>query len=233
MARIVNETEYAVRRNAILDTARRLVATKGYEQMAIQDILDDLQISKGAFYHYFDSKPALLEAVIERLGDEAEPLFQTIVDDPQLSALAKLQGVFATLGRWKVAQRPFMLELLRVWYTDENAIVRQKMRAILIQRVAPLYATIIRQGIAEGVFTTSYPDQMGSVVLCLLQDLADALAGPLLAVEPHPDDLRRSEHIVAAYTDALERVLGCPPGSLALMDNGMLREWFGSLKATA
>jgi AcrR family transcriptional regulator len=233
MARIVNKSEYAVRRNAILDAARRLIATKGYEQMAIQDILDDLQISKGAFYHYFDSKSALLEAVIERLGEEAEPLFLTIVGDPQLSALAKLERIFITVGRWKAAQKPFMLELLRVWYTDENAIVRQKVRAIGIQRVAPLYATIIRQGIAEGVFTTAYPEQMGRIVLFLLQDLADALAGLLLAVEPHPDDLRRSERIVAAYTDALERVLGCPPGSLVLMDDGMLREWFGSLKATA
>jgi AcrR family transcriptional regulator len=233
MARVVNETEYAVRRNAILDAARRLIATKGYEQMAIQDILDDLRISKGAFYHYFDSKSALLEAVIERLGDEAEPLFQTIVGDPQLSALAKLQRVFITLGRWKIAQKPFMLELLRVWYTDDNAIVRQKVQKILIQRVAPLYTTIIRQGIAEGIFTTSYPEQMSRIVMCLLQDLADALAGLLLAVEPHPDDLRRSQRIVATYTDAMERVLGSPPGSLVLMDDGMLREWFGSLKATA
>ncbi len=233
MARIVNETEYAVRRNAILDAARRLVATKGYEQMAIQDILDDLRISKGAFYHYFDSKSALLEAMIERLGEEAEPLFLTIVGDPQLSALAKLQRIFITVGRWKTAQKPFMLELLRVWYTDENAIVRQKVHAIGVQRVAPLYATIIRQGIAEGVFTTSYPEQMGRIVMFLLQDLADALAGLLLAVEPHPDDLRRSERIVAAYTDALERVLGCPKGSLVLMDDGMLREWVCSARDAA
>ena len=55
MSRIVKEEEYTLRRNDILDTARRLVYTKGYEQMTIQDILDALQISKGAFYHYFDS----------------------------------------------------------------------------------------------------------------------------------------------------------------------------------
>ena len=47
------------KRNEILDSARRLVYSKGYEQMTIQDILGELQISKGAFYHYFDSKGAL------------------------------------------------------------------------------------------------------------------------------------------------------------------------------
>ncbi|TMD98834.1 MAG: TetR family transcriptional regulator, partial [Chloroflexi bacterium] len=40
MARIVKEQAYAVKRNEILDVARRLVDTKGYEQMTIQDILD-------------------------------------------------------------------------------------------------------------------------------------------------------------------------------------------------
>ena len=63
MARKVKEEDYASRRNEILDAARTLVYTKGYEQMSIQDILDALKISKGAFYHYFDSKPALLEAL--------------------------------------------------------------------------------------------------------------------------------------------------------------------------
>src|SRR5215831_16667548 len=68
MARIVKEP--AVRRNEILDVAQRLVYTKGYEQMTIQDIVDDLQLSKGAFYHYFDSKQALLEALVQRLLDQ-------------------------------------------------------------------------------------------------------------------------------------------------------------------
>ena len=65
MARIVKEEEYVEKRNEILAVAQRLVYTKGYEQMTIQDMLDELQISKGAFYHYFGSKQALLEALIE------------------------------------------------------------------------------------------------------------------------------------------------------------------------
>ena len=71
MARTINEKEYAAKRNQILDVTQGLIYTKGYEQMAIRDILDELQISKGASYHYFDSKPALLEALTERIGQEA------------------------------------------------------------------------------------------------------------------------------------------------------------------
>lgn len=64
MARLVKEEEYNAKRNAILDVMQQLVGTTGYEQMAIQDILDALQISRGTFYHYFDSKAAVLFALV-------------------------------------------------------------------------------------------------------------------------------------------------------------------------
>src|SRR5215467_4961532 len=115
MARIVKEGIYAGKRNAILDVAQRLIYTKGYEQMTIQDILDDLQISKGAFYHYFDSKQALLEALIERMQEEAAQLVSPIVGDARLPALEKLQRAFDMLNRWKTARKEFFLSLLRVW----------------------------------------------------------------------------------------------------------------------
>src|SRR4030095_12051657 len=101
MARTVNEKEYALKRNQILDATQRLIYAKGYEQMAIQDILDELQISKGAFYHYFDSKPTLREALIERVGQEALQLLIPIVEDSQLGALEKLQCYIDTAMRWK------------------------------------------------------------------------------------------------------------------------------------
>src|SRR5947199_10224002 len=98
MARVVKE--HSVRRNEILDVAQRLIYARGYEQMTIQDILDDLQISKGAFYHYFDSKQTLLEALVERMGEGAVQLLLPIVHDPLLPALDKFQHYLATLNRW-------------------------------------------------------------------------------------------------------------------------------------
>ncbi len=233
MARIVKEKEYAVRRNAILDVAQRLVVTKGYEQMTIQDILDDLQISKGAFYHYFDSKQALLEALIERMQEEVEQILLPIVQDAHLPALDKLQRFFATLTLWKTARKEFFLALLRVWYADDNAIVRQKLRTTGVKWITPLLTVIIRQGIQEVVLTTSYPDQVGEVVLSLVQNLGDTLGELLLSYEPKCDNLRHIERTVATYTDALERVLGAPSASLKLVEAETLKEWFFSPRDNA
>jgi TetR/AcrR family transcriptional repressor of nem operon len=230
MARIVNEEEYAARRNEILDVVQQLVYTKGYEQMTIQDILDDLHISKGAFYHYFDSKGALLEALVERMiVVEVEPLLTPVVQDPHLTALEKLNRYFDTAIRWKTANKAFMLELLRVWLGDENAIVRQKLFAMTVRRITPLLADIIRQGVREGVFNTCYPDQVCQVIIYILQGLSDTIIELLLSSEANRDAARIESGITLyteALTDALERILGTPKGSLHLIDPEMLKEWF-------
>jgi AcrR family transcriptional regulator len=226
MARIVREEAYAEKRNAILDAAQRLVYSKGYEQMTIQDILDDLRISKGAFYHYFDSKPALLEALIERMADEILKLLLPIVHDPEVAALPKLQHFFDTANRFKAARKEFLLALVHVWYKDENAIVRQKLILDATKRIKPMVADIIHQGLEEGVFSTFYPEQVAEVVLSLTMALGDTFGRLLFSSEPEHNDLQRVECTVAAYNDALERVLGAPKGSLSLIDAQTLKEWF-------
>jgi AcrR family transcriptional regulator len=226
MARIVNKVEHEARRNEILDAAQRFIYTEGYDQMTIQEIVDDLQISKGAFYHYFDSKQALLEALIERLLTQAEQIILPIVQDENLPALEKIQRIFSTISRWKASQKEYLLALLSVWYSDDNAIVRQKMLTATITSIAPLLTLAIRQGLQEGVLTTPYPDQAGQVLLSLFQGLGEIL-GELLFT-PESNDLQYIENTITAYTDALERVLGAPHGSIVIMDAITIKEWFAT-----
>lgn len=228
MARIVKE--HAVRRNEILDVARQLVYTKGYEQMTVQDILDDLQIAKGTFYHYFGSKQELLEALIERMQSEVEQLLLLIVHDDTLPALEKFKRFFATLARWKTERKTFLLSLVRVWYMDENAIVRHKLHVAGAKWITPLFTVIIHQGLREGIFTTSYPEQISEVIVQLGDGLNSSLAELLLSFEPAHDILPHLEGAVAVYTDAVERVLGAPSGSLEIVDNETLKEWVVALK---
>jgi AcrR family transcriptional regulator len=226
MARTVKEETYTVKRNEILDTAQRLVYAKGYEQMSIQDILNDRQISKGAFYHYFDSKGDLLEAMVDRMRQEAEPIILPIVNDPDLPALEKLHRFFDTAARWKTARKDYILSLVRVWYADDNAIVRQKIQASQIKWATPLFDKIICQGVQEGVFNTAFPDQIGELVLSLLYHIADAMVELIFSGEEKEIELAHAVKLVAAYNDTLERVLGAPAGSLNLMDDETLKEWF-------
>jgi len=227
MARTVKEEDYAVKRKEILDAAQRLIYTKGYEQMSIQDILNELKISKGAFYHYFGSKNDLLEALIDQITEEAEPIIAPIANDPNLPALEKLHRFFDTAARWKTARKEYLLLLMEGWYVDENALMREKAQNRMIEHFSPMLAGIIRQGIAEGVMNSSFPDQMASLAFALLVSMGYAYMDLLSKNATTHQELQRATDLVEAYNVALERMLGAASGSINLVDAETLKEWFG------
>ena len=232
MARTVNPEEYAAKRREILDAAQHLVFTKGYEQMSIQDILGELSISSGAFHHYFDSREALLTAFIERMGREAEKPLLPILQNPHLTAVEKLQGFFDALDRLRFAQKAFIARLARVWYDDDNALVRLKVDEAVIAQRAPLITEIVRQGIREGSFSTAHPDQAGEIILSLIQRMGNIHARLLLSLKPGVDSAAGNDEIIgcivathAAYMEAIERVIGASADCLYRTDAEAVKTW--------
>jgi len=227
LARTLDPAVHAVRRETFIDIAQRLIQAKGYEQMSIQDVLDEAAASRGAFYHYFDSKAALLEAVVERMVEAATSTLAPLIADPGVPALQKLQGVFTGVARWKGERTELMLALLQVWLSDENAIVREKFRHGLVARLAPLLAAIVRQGADEGVFTSSSPDDLARVLVSLLQGTNETAVELYVARQAGKVSFEAVQRLLATYVEAFERLLGLPCGSLTLVDQAVLREWYG------
>ncbi|HVO43878.1 MAG TPA: TetR/AcrR family transcriptional regulator [Aggregatilineales bacterium] len=231
MARTLKPEEFASKRQAILDAARRLVFAKGFERMSIQDVLDELHISAGAFHHYFDSRGALLDALIDHMQEEALKPLLPIIHDPHRTAIQKFQSFFTTLDNLRMDQRAFLADLLRVWYADSNAVIRQKVEEAIVRQRAPLLTEIVRQGVGEGVFTTAFPDQVSEILVSMLQSMANTHARLLLAFVQGGDEQRCIEDAVAthaAYMDAVERVLGAPPRSFYRADAAAVKAWITS-----
>jgi AcrR family transcriptional regulator len=225
--RTVNATLHTVRREAFLDVAQRLIQAKGYEAMSIQDVLDELDASKGAFYHYFDSKQALLEAVVERFADGALATLAPVLGDPDLPALQKLETVFAGIARWKAERKELVLAIMEVWNSDSNAIVREKLRRMTVSRLVPLLSAVVEQGVAEGVFRTSSPEETARVFVSLMQVFQDLAVEYFIARQAGTVTFEVVRRSVAAFTEAFERILGVPQGSLTLTDEPTLHFWFG------
>jgi AcrR family transcriptional regulator len=223
MARSVNEDDHRAKRTAILDAAQALIETQGYEQTSIQDILDRVAISKGAFYHYFDSKQSLLLALVERRGDALEQVILPVVHDRKLSGSDKLLRFFAVQDQFKKQGKNFVLELARTWQSDENAVFRLKLSAEGKRRMSPWLVSIIEQGVAEGDFTTAHPDQAAHIVLAIVDSLAETAAASLSAGDPlaqapaaqtPPATTAALRSAVEATGDAIERVLGATTGTV-------------------
>jgi AcrR family transcriptional regulator len=227
MARTVNVEVHMVRRDAFVDAAQRLMQAKGYEQMSVQDLLDDLGASRGAFYHYFDSKQALLQAVIDRMVDAGLGAVAPIVDDPTLPATTKLPKVFNGIGRWKTDRKALVMSLIEVWMSDDNAIVREKLRRTTVDRMVPLLMRIVKQGIDEGAFTATSPADTARVLVMLLQGMQDAATELFVARQKRLISYEEVMRTMKGYAEAFDRILGAPAGTIIFGDEAIMREWFG------
>jgi AcrR family transcriptional regulator len=227
MARTLNPAVHTVKREAFMDAALRLIRQKGYEQMSVQDVLDEVEASRGAFYHYFDSKQALLEAVVDRFADEGIATLAPVLNDPDLSAIQRLERVIAGLARFKAESKDLVLELMKVWMSDDNAIVREKIRRIRTRLLAPLFSAIVREGIEEGLFAARSPDDTAQVLVALMDGFGETATRMFIDRQANAIPYEAVQRAAAANDEAIERILGAAPGSLNLIDEPTMREWFG------
>ncbi len=225
MPRTLDLEAHTLRRDAFVDVAQRLIQTRGYEGFSIQDVLDELDASKGAFYHYFESKGDLLEAVIDRMADGVALGWADLMARPGLSATERLEGAFSTAAQFKAARRDLVLAVLESWLSDDNAIVRDKLRRLVARRMTPILVEIVRQGVASGEFTARHPDETARFIVALIQGAGEVATDVYVAFHSRQIDFAEVERVFTAYSDALERTLGIPAGRLAV-DPAMLGLWF-------
>jgi AcrR family transcriptional regulator len=210
MARQVKPEEYAARRSEILDAALGLIREKGYQEMTIADLLGVLDISKGAFYHYFDSKRALLDGIVEMLNASASQTIDQVMADPSLDALARLRTYVLSAVDWKVSRSSDLTAIARIWRDENNAILRLRLAEASMNTLVPMVTAIIRQGRSEGVFDASHPEEAAVLIAGMGLNLADALVDAF----SDPAAGERRAVLVEAHLEALERILGAPGGSV-------------------
>jgi AcrR family transcriptional regulator len=231
MARTVDPVAYTARRDAFVDAAIRLIQQKGYEQLSVQDVIDEVGASRGAFFHYFESKAALLAAIVDRMVETATSTVAPLAADPELTALQKLQAVFGGIAQWKSAQPELQPEvvaqLVRTWYSDENTVVVERMRAAVATRLTPLLVAILRQGVLEGSFSLTSPEGTATVLTSLTLGLNETATRLFLARRDGTVTFETVSCTLAAYFEAFDRILGVPDAFGPLLDERALRLWFG------
>jgi AcrR family transcriptional regulator len=230
VARTINVAVHAARRDEILDAAQRLILLNGYERLTVQDILDNLQMSKGAFYHYFDSKPTVIEALTTRLVGDSERALAPIVENPQMGAVKKLQAFFGEIVRWKSQRQNLFVTMLPVWYAPDNLAFRLVVDRESAKRLASLLSAIVCQGVDEGQFATAHPDQAGTIIFAIVQALQDAMAERLLGNQS--PSVKEMVNTHGAHMEAIERYLGVPVGTLNRVDARTVKSWIAALSGS-
>ena len=221
MPRSVKDAD--VRRDEILTTAYRLFVRDGYDATTVSAIIDELGLSKGAFYHHFESKDEVMETLTARIAGEMRKNLEPKLAQPGLSAIDQLNLIFSLGAKLKREQIPFVRAMSAFYYREENARLRARMLAASVSVMGPLFARILDDGLRDGSFDIEDPVETAQLLIHMGTFLHDAFGVAFRrAVEDLPGAMKQYRRSVEAYGRALERILGIGAHTLDLIDDATI-----------
>lgn len=141
----------------LLAVALRLFAEQGYEGTSVQEIVAAAGVTKGAMYHYFDSKDDLLYAIYHRLlGLQSEHL-DAIADGPggaeDRVRAAAVDVVETTLD--SIDEAIVFFRSMHMLPADKQALVRAERR-----RYHERFRALVEEGQRDGSFRDDVPSDI-------------------------------------------------------------------------
>jgi TetR/AcrR family transcriptional repressor of nem operon len=139
-------------RDNILAAGQRMMAARGFTAVGLNDILASSGVPKGSFYHYFSSKEAYGEALLDSYFDEYLAEIDKTLAQPGQTVAQRVMNYFAD---WRDTQS-FMDcqgKCLAVKLGAEVADLSEPMRLALKKGTAGItgrLAKALEAGIAEG-----------------------------------------------------------------------------------
>ncbi|HIR14799.1 MAG TPA: TetR/AcrR family transcriptional regulator [Candidatus Choladousia intestinavium] len=200
------------KKDLILDTMQKLISEKSSQAISVSDIAREAGIGKGSIYYYFKSKEEILEAVIERTYSKAIEESERLLKVSHLDALTKMEIIFR-------ACRDSSSELLRQESStflemQQSALVHQQYIRIIIKKLRPILADIIRQGNQEGTMYCESPDEVAEIALLILTIKFDNQ----LSLQP-PEQIRKTLDV---FIYMLETSFHIQKGRLDYMLNSVI-----------
>jgi len=206
------------RKAEIVEAAQNLFITQGYDATSVNQVIEAVGISKGAFYHHFTAKEDLLEAIAQHHVAQTAADAQSVLDDPTLDSFARLKKFLEMSRERKVNEGVRVIRTFQTLFHVDNVTLFHRIHTAMIEVIKPVLTRIIAEGVEEQTFDTSSPEGAAETILLLGTTTREAVARIVYATN--------GEERAAAATALMEkmeficivmdRVLGLPDGSLDL-----------------
>ncbi|HEV7991396.1 MAG TPA: TetR/AcrR family transcriptional regulator [Gemmatimonadaceae bacterium] len=177
------------RMHALLEAALEVFALRGYRTARLDDVADAAGVTKGAIYHYFDTKEALLIGVIEHYQALAFGRAEDALREPGIPATARIRLLLRKVfGHSDIGSRGRLLTLLLRGVAHEVPRVHERWLREGPARLWAMLASLVEEGKKSGEFRPDADGEVGARVLVsglMLQRMWQQHAGevPELAVD--------------------------------------------------
>ncbi len=151
-------------RAKLLASALKQFAARGYEATSVDDICRGADVSKGAFYHHFESKQALfldlMNSWLSAIDTGLSELEKSTVPETLVAMTELLPGILAVARDQLPMYLEFWLQASRdpkVWQASIEPY----------RHFREYFARLIAEGTAEGTLRKVDPNLAGQVILSM------------------------------------------------------------------
>lgn len=157
----------------ILEVSAKLFYEKGYEQTSIQDILNELKLSRGVVYYYFKSKKEILDTIQSQRLNFMRPFIKEVQGE---NAREKIIQVFLMLTGAESSDLTESDEIVSNDCTEINeiAVAHMKDPHMILSNLQALtndakaMVGLFEEGVRDGSIETEYPLALAETIFMLL-----------------------------------------------------------------
>ncbi len=189
-------------RQLILDAAYRVFANHGYGQTSVDAIITEAGISKGAFYHHFQSKEDLFNVLIElRIRDCGEKMARAV---GSAGSLREAVEGLAQVSVQSLKDDPAWLRLyMEFWLQATRDPAARQMVSRSMRQCRDLVAEMLRGGQSGGLVRNDLDPEAAAAILTGVFD------GVALQSEIEPDAVNLN-HLIQPLADLIQRFIERP-----------------------
>jgi AcrR family transcriptional regulator len=162
-------------RSNIIEASINLFSNRGYNAASVDDICAEAGVSKGAFYHHFESKQALFLALLDDWLQTIDTAIETSKDKPVPEIFMQLTEAFPYIIQTAGEGLPMFLEFWLQASRDEKV---WQAGIAPYRRYHKHFTALIKKGVEEGSFVEVDPELTSRMIMStamglLLQSLLD------------------------------------------------------------
>lgn len=162
-------------RSKIISSAIKLFSARGYNTASVDDICAEAGISKGAFYHHFESKQALFLALLDGWLQTIDTAIEAAKDKTVPETFRQMTEAFPYIFETAGEGLPMFLEFWLQASRDEK-IWQASIKPY--RRYHKHFTSLIKKGVDEGSFVEVDPELTSRMIMStamglLLQNLLD------------------------------------------------------------
>lgn len=174
-------------RDKLIATSIQIMAVKGFNNTGIAEILAQVNVPKGSFYHYFKSKDDLGFAIIDQYGQQLRQGLASHLESANGSAMTRLQSYFTMIlgyfeGNFGLCN--CLLGNLGQELAMQNTAMREAI-FVHYRAVENIIADCLKQAKTEGELATNLDEQVLAKMFfaswegCLVRAKLEQSAQPL------------------------------------------------------